>query len=48
MSIQTDDTNPQKDPFYFESNVAHLLRGIDALENGEGVEHALIEPDDEK
>lgn len=33
------------DPFYSESNMAHLLRGIEALNNGKGVEHELIEVD---
>lgn len=27
------------DPFYSESNLAHLRRGIDALNRGKGVEH---------
>lgn len=31
------------DPFYSASNMAHLRRGIIALNNGEGEEHALIE-----
>lgn len=33
------------DPFYSESNMAHLQRGIDALNNGKGVEHDLLEID---
>jgi DNA-damage-inducible protein J len=33
------------DPFYSESNMAHLLRGIDELNRGQGVEHELIEVD---
>ena len=31
------------DPFYSKSNVAHLLRGIEALNAGRGVEHQVIE-----
>ena len=35
------------DPFYSESNMAHLRRGIEALNAGKGVEHDIIEVDDE-
>lgn len=35
------------DPFYSESNMAHLRRSIEALNAGKGVEHELIEVDDE-
>ena len=35
------------DPFFSESNMAHLMRGIEALNEGKGVEHDLIEVDDE-
>ena len=31
------------DPFYSDSNVAHLRRGIAALNAGLGVEHDIIE-----
>ncbi len=31
------------DPFYSESNMAHLRRGIAALDAGKGVEHEPIE-----
>jgi DNA-damage-inducible protein J len=34
------------DPFYSESNMAHLRRGIAALNAGHGTEHDLIEDDD--
>ena len=34
------------DPFYSESNLAHIQRGIDALNAGKGVEHELIEVDE--
>lgn len=35
------------DPFYSESNLAHLRRGIAALDAGQGVTHDLIEDADE-
>ena len=35
------------DPFYSESNMAYLRRGIAALNAGKGVEHELIEDDGE-
>lgn len=35
------------DPFYSESNMAHLRRGVAALNAGKGVEHEPIEFDDE-
>lgn len=31
------------DPFYSESNLAHLRRGMAALNAGKGTEHELIE-----
>lgn len=34
------------DPFYSESNMAHLRRGIQALQEGKGVEHDIIEVDE--
>lgn len=34
------------DPFYSESNMAHLRRGIDAIDTGKGVEHELLEESD--
>ena len=33
------------DPFYSESNLRHLRRGVAALGAGEGQEHELIEAD---
>ena len=33
-------------PFYSESNLAHLRRGIAALDAGQGVAHDLIEDED--
>lgn len=35
------------DPFYSESNLAHLRRGIAALDAGRGTLHELLEDDDE-
>ncbi|MCL1918916.1 MAG: type II toxin-antitoxin system RelB/DinJ family antitoxin [Peptococcaceae bacterium] len=37
------DVTTESDPFYSESNLAHLRRGIAALNAGKGVEHDLIE-----
>lgn len=34
------------DMFYSESNMAHLRRGVAALNAGQGEEHELIEEDD--
>ena len=31
------------DPFYSESNMVHLRRGMEALNAGKGVEHDIIE-----
>ena len=35
------------DPFYSESNMAHLRRGVAALNAGKGVEHEPIEGEGE-
>lgn len=35
------------DPFYSESNMAHLRRGIAALNAGKGAEHEPVEVDGE-
>jgi DNA-damage-inducible protein J len=37
------DVTTEADPFYSESNLAHLRRGIAALNSGKGVEHDIIE-----
>lgn len=34
------------DPFYSESNMEHLRRGVEALNAGKGVEHDIIEEDE--
>ena len=31
------------DPFFSQRNMAHLLRGVEALDAGHGVEHELLE-----
>ena len=36
------------DPFYSKTNIEHLKRAIRQLEDGNGVEHELIEADDEE
>ncbi len=33
------------DPFYSESNLKHLIRGIEALNSGKGIQRDLIEVD---
>lgn len=33
------------DPFYSASNMAHLRRGVAAMNAGKGVEHELIDVD---
>lgn len=33
------------DPFFSESNIAHLQRGVNALNAGKGIEHEIIEVD---
>jgi len=35
------------DPFYSKSNIAHLMRGIEQMNAGKGVQHELIEVADE-
>ena len=37
------DVTTESDPFYSESNLAHLRRGIVALNNGQGIEREMIE-----
>lgn len=33
------------DPFYSDSNMRHIKRGIEALDAGKGMEHELLEDD---
>jgi len=33
----------ESDPFFSESNLAHLRRGVSALNSGEGIEHGITE-----
>ena len=37
------DVTTESDPFYSESNLAHLRRGIAALNGGKGIERDIIE-----
>ena len=37
------DITTVSDPFYSESHLAHLRRGVAALNGGRGVEHDIIE-----
>ena len=37
------DVTTKSDPFYSESNLAHLRRGVAALNAGRGVVHDIIE-----
>ena len=37
------EVTTEVDPFYSESNLAHLRRGVVALNNGQGVMHDIIE-----
>jgi DNA-damage-inducible protein J len=37
------EVTTESDPFYSESNLAHLRRGIIALNAGKGMEHEIIE-----
>ena len=39
------EISKKADPFYSESNMAHLLRGVEALDAGKGIERELIEVD---
>lgn len=34
------------DPFYSQSNMEHLRRGVQALNAGKGIEHDIIEVDE--
>lgn len=34
------------DPFYSDSNMEHLRRGVEALNSGKGVEHDIVEVDE--
>ena len=37
------EVTTETDPFYSESNLAHLRRGVAALNNGGGIEREIIE-----
>jgi len=40
------EVTTETDPFYSESNLAHLRRGVVALDNGKGIEGEIIEADE--
>jgi len=40
------EVTTEYDPFYSESNLAHLRRGVAALNSGKGIAHDLIEVDE--
>ena len=40
------DVTTEVDPFYSESNLSHLRRGIAALNSGKGIERDIIEVDE--
>ena len=42
------DVTTSADPFYSDSNVTYLREAIAALNAGKGVEHELIDSDDEE
>ena len=37
------EVTTESDPFYSESNLAHLRRGVAALNSGQGIERNIIE-----
>ena len=37
------EVTTESDPFYSENNLAHLRRGVAALNSGKGIEHDIIE-----
>jgi len=37
------DITTEPDPFYSECHLAHLRRGVDALNSGKGIERNIIE-----
>ena len=39
------EISKKNDPFYSDSNMAHLMRGVEALNAGKGIERELIEVD---
>ena len=40
------DVTTESDPFYSASNLAHLRRGVAALDAGRGIVHDIIEGTD--
>ena len=41
------DVSTEPDPIYSASNMAHLRRGVAALNNGKGIKRDIIEVDDD-
>jgi len=37
------DVTTESDPFYSESNLAHLRRGVAALNSGKGIERDIVD-----
>ncbi len=46
MAMADESASVSLDTFELESNMAHLRRGISALNAGKGVSHDIIEDDD--
>lgn len=42
-----NDEKEDSDIFYSKSNMEHIKRGIEALNNGKGKEHDIIEVEEE-
>ena len=40
------DVTTETDPFYSPSNLAHLRRGVQALNSGKGIERDIVEVDE--
>ena len=40
------EVTTETDPFYSESNLTHLRRGVAALNSGKGIEREIIEVDE--
>ncbi len=47
IKCSTENEEVSNDKFYSEKNIKHLKKGMKALDLGKGVEHELIEEEDE-
>ena len=47
IKCSTENEEVSNDKFYSEKNIKHLKQGMKALDLGKGVEHELIEEEDE-